>query len=105
MKPQYTSGWKPQNPPADAPYFIQRTANHMLPVYRVQGGPDRMTIRTKVRYVQGDIWALDEELRAVVSRAYPKEIFKTQVNEIAGLIIFRGDYASVIKEYLLSKGW
>ncbi|KAK3916114.1 putative 39S ribosomal protein L49, mitochondrial [Frankliniella fusca] len=104
-KPEYPSGWKPQNPPADSPYFIQRTANHMLPVYLKRDTPRGVRKRTVVRYIQGDVWALEEELRAVVSKTYPKDIFNTMVNEVAGQITFRGDYVSVLKAYLESKGW
>ncbi|KAJ1525194.1 hypothetical protein ONE63_010026 [Megalurothrips usitatus] len=104
-KPEYPSGWRPQNPPADAPYFVKRTANHQLPVYMVRRGPRGQVLRTKVRYIQGDIWTLEEEIRAVLKQVYPRDVVQTQVNEVAGVIILRGDYVSAITEYLKSKGW
>ena len=77
----------------------------MVPVYMVRRGPRGVNVVTRVRYVQGDVWALEAELRRVLEQVYPKELIRTQVNEVAGMLVIRGDYASAVKEYLISKGW
>ncbi|XP_034255152.1 probable 39S ribosomal protein L49, mitochondrial [Thrips palmi] len=105
-KPEYPSGWRPQKAPANSVYFIQRTANHMLPVYMRRSGPRGQSVRTVVRYVQGDVWQLERDLRAMLQRVYPDElVITTQVNEVAGQVVVRGDFVSAVREYLLSEGW
>lgn len=78
----------------------------MLPVYLTRSGPRGQKVRTVVRHVQGDVWKLERSIRAMLQRVYPKDLaITTQVNEVAGQVVVRGDYATAIREFLLSKGW
>lgn len=104
-KAEYPSGWKPQT--ADGStlgYFVARTKNHMVPVYlhTTYRGQRRITV---VRHIQGDIWALEKDLRAVVERARDGKLCATRVNELSGQIHIHGDYVDVLREHLKSKGF
>ncbi|KAJ8956566.1 hypothetical protein NQ317_012638 [Molorchus minor] len=71
-KDNYTSGWKRQaDNLQNRPYFIERTKNHMIPVYLKisQRGIRRETI---VKKIQGDIWLLEKELRTFWSPKHQK---------------------------------
>ncbi|XP_055638657.1 probable 39S ribosomal protein L49, mitochondrial [Toxorhynchites rutilus septentrionalis] len=101
-KATYPSGWKPPKPDVDLKYFVPRTKNYMLPVYL------RRTFRgqrivTALRRVDGDIWQLEAELRYLIEKKLQKQIV-TRVNEMNGLIEFKGDYVTIIKDYLHDKG-
>ncbi|KAH8415387.1 hypothetical protein KR222_007898, partial [Zaprionus bogoriensis] len=104
-KPAYPSGWQPQTADGQAEgYFVARTKNHMVPVYlhRSFRGQRRITV---VRRVQGDIWALEQELRAVVERARNGKLCASRINELSGQIRFHGDYVDVLREHLKAKGF
>ncbi|XP_034473582.1 probable 39S ribosomal protein L49, mitochondrial [Drosophila innubila] len=104
-KAAYPSGWKPQASDGTTDgYFVARTKNHMVPVYlhtRFRG-QRRLTV---VRRVQGDIWALERDLRAVVERARNGKLCATRVNELSGQIHIHGDYVDVLREHLKAKGF
>ncbi|PVD25604.1 hypothetical protein C0Q70_13262 [Pomacea canaliculata] len=77
------SGWIPQKE-ADLtlPYFVRRTKNHMLPIYQeLRNGNTRKLV--KIRYIEGDIWALDADLREYLQQVTGSKIIATQVHEIA----------------------
>lgn len=98
------SGWKP--PTANVkeyPYFIQRTKNHMQPVYlkRSFRGMRRITYISKI---QGDIWKLEKELKEYVEQQSGRSV-GSRINELAGQIRFRGDYVSIVKRWLDAKGF
>ncbi|XP_067637838.1 large ribosomal subunit protein mL49 [Eurosta solidaginis] len=104
-KPEFPSGWKPAT--ADGPelkYFVARTKNHMIPVYlrKTFRGQRRVTI---VRRIQGDLWELEKELRAVVEKARDGRLCASRINEMSGQIHFHGDYVDDIREYLKEKGF
>lgn len=104
-KTEYPSGWKPQTADGKAEgYFVARTRNHMIPVYlqTTFRGQRRITI---VRHIQGDIWALEKDLRAIVERARNGKLCATRVNELSGQIHIHGDYVDVLREHLKSKGF
>ncbi|TDG40120.1 hypothetical protein AWZ03_013456 [Drosophila navojoa] len=104
-KPAYPSGWKPQTATGqESGYFVARTKNHMLPVYlntRFRG-QRRLTI---VRLIQGDIWALERDLRQVVEQSRNGKLCATRVNELSGQIHIHGDYVDLLREHLKSKGF
>lgn len=104
-KPEYPSGWQPQHQidETKSPYFIARTKNFMFPVYlcTTYRGQRRTTV---IRRVQGDIWKLEEELRALVEKHRGK-ICASRINEMSGQIRFHGDYVNLIKDYLQKKGF
>ncbi|KAJ6633240.1 putative 39S ribosomal protein L49, mitochondrial [Pseudolycoriella hygida] len=100
-KSEYPSGWRPQTN-LNHPYFVARTKNYMIPVY--MNAYFRGTRRiTKLRRVQGDIWLLERELRQCIEKRIGKSI-ATRVNELSGQIWFRGDYCTIISEFLMKKG-
>lgn len=74
----------------------------MHPVYLVRTYRGLRRI-TKLRRIQGNIWQLEKELHAEIENRIGKHIV-TRVNEMSGQIWFRGDYSTIIKEYLMSKG-
>lgn len=104
-KSEYPSGWQPQTANGEeSGYFVARTKNHMVPVYlntRFRG-QRRLTI---VRYIQGDIWALERDLRQVVEQARNGKLCATRVNELSGQIHIHGDYVDLLREHLKSKGF
>ncbi|KAH8265148.1 hypothetical protein KR044_004147, partial [Drosophila immigrans] len=101
----YPSGWLPQTADgATDGWFVARTKNHMVPVYlhTRHRGQRRVTV---VRRVQGDIWALEREVRQVVERSRGGKVCATRVNELSGQIHVHGDYVDVLREHLKSKGF
>ncbi|XP_015179927.1 PREDICTED: probable 39S ribosomal protein L49, mitochondrial [Polistes dominula] len=98
------SGWKPATAkPNDYPYFIQRTKNHMLPIYLARSFRGMRRI-THVRKIQGDIWKLEEELKKHIEET-KKRTVGSRVNEMVGEIKFRGDFVSCVKQWFLDKGF
>lgn len=106
QKAEYPSGWQypTANSAKDLKYSVLRTKNHMVPVYlhtRFRG-QRRITV---VRRIEGDIWALEKDLRAVVEKARGGRLCASRVNEMSGQIHFHGDYVDQIREYLKQKGF
>lgn len=104
VKSVYTSGWQP--PAADAvklPYFVERTKNHMFPVYvnATYRGQRRITT---LKRVSGDIWQLEHELHAAIERRLGGKAIVTRVNEMNGQILFKGDFVTIVQEFLASRG-
>ncbi|XP_076290717.1 mitochondrial ribosomal protein L49 [Lasioglossum baleicum] len=101
---EYASGWKPPTAkPGDYPYYVQRSKNFMLPVYlRVYNrGLRKLTI---LKRIQGDIWALEAELKEHMQKETGKPI-GMRINELVGIIKFRGDFVSLIRRWMDSKGF
>lgn len=104
VKNEYPSGWTPQTvDPNKTSYFLQRTKNHMIPVYLeiFYRGTKRVTT---IRRIKGDIWALDADLTKLVESYRGRKIV-TRVNEFSGSITIRGDYVNLVKDYLIKKGF
>ncbi|XP_065093084.1 large ribosomal subunit protein mL49 [Ochlerotatus camptorhynchus] len=101
-KPEYPSGWKPPKPRSDLKYFVSRTKNFMLPVYLHRSFRGQRII-TAVRRIDGDIWQLESELRYLVEKKLNKSIV-TRVNEMNGQIELKGDFVTIVEEFLLEKG-
>ncbi|XP_013790842.1 39S ribosomal protein L49, mitochondrial-like [Limulus polyphemus] len=98
------AGWiPPAELTPDLPYFISRTKNHMLPVYLKKEirGPRFLTT---VRLVEGNLWALEKDLKEHLERKYEKEI-TSQVHEVVGYVRFKGDYVEDVKKWLYEKGF
>lgn len=104
VKSKYPSGWKPQTvDPATVPYFITRSKFHEVPVYL------RITYRgtrrhTLIKFIKGDIWALEAELRAFLEDHLKKNM-SMRINEFSGQITILGDYVNLVKHFLLQKGY
>ncbi|XP_022913332.1 large ribosomal subunit protein mL49 [Onthophagus taurus] len=102
LKNEYPSDWKPQSLDAtNLPYFIQRTKNHMIPVY-MKTSNRGMKRLTYVKKIQRDIWRLENELREFLQKENKNPI-RSQVNELVGYICFHGDHVNAIKYYLMKK--
>ncbi|KAH8343260.1 hypothetical protein KR059_007643 [Drosophila kikkawai] len=105
MKQEYPSGWRPQKEDGSkSGYYVARTKNHMVPVYlhtRFRG-QRRITV---VRRVQGDIWSLEKDLRAVVEQSRNGKLCATRVNELSGQIHIHGDHVDILRGYLKEKGF
>lgn len=99
---EYPSGWKPPQPKPDLKYFVARTKNHMLPVYLHRSFRGQRII-TAIRRIDGDIWQLEAELRYLIEKRLNKQIV-TRVNEMNGQIELKGDFVTIVEEYLLEKG-
>ncbi|XP_029292331.1 large ribosomal subunit protein mL49 [Cottoperca gobio] len=97
------SGW---TPPADSPpplpYMIRRSRMHNIPVYCDLTHGSRKT--TLVRKVEGDIWALEKDVKQYLKEAMGKEL-PTQVNEVTMTLKVKGHVDNELKEWLLSKGF
>lgn len=101
-KETYPSGWKPQaDNLRDQPYFIERTKNHMIPVY-LDIGQRGIRKFTKLKHVKGDIWLLEKELTEFLQKDSFAPV-RSQVNELAGFIRYSGDFVNAIKYWLEQK--
>nr|XP_053651981.1 39S ribosomal protein L49, mitochondrial-like [Cherax quadricarinatus] len=100
------SGWVvPSAKPGDYPYFVPRSANHMLPVYLLHK-PILSKHVTSVKHVQGDIFALSEELREHLTQLLPsRKIINMRVHEPHQMIQIKGQFVTELKEFLLKKGF
>lgn len=105
-KEHYASGWKPQeNDLRDKPFFIERTKNHMLPIYLTIGqrGMKRTTV---IKKIKGDIWLLHEQLVKFLDKNKPTlHPIRSQVNEFAGFIRVNGDFVNASKYWLEKQGY
>lgn len=97
------SGWSPPRAPDPAlPYFVRRSRMHNVPVYRhLRAGTRRTTV---LRRIEGDIWALEAELRAFVGQRLGREPL-TQVNEVTGTLRLKGHVDAEVRAWLLQKGF
>jgi large subunit ribosomal protein L49 len=104
VKDEYPSGFRPPAAkPGDYPYFVSRTANHMLPVYAERNTNTKL-LTTVVRLADGDLFALRDDLKAFLFERYNMD-FISQVAEVYGRVLFRGDFEDDFKEFLLAKGF
>lgn len=103
VKSKYPSGWKPQTvDTATAPYVVARNKFHDIPVHLkiTFHGTRRQTL---IKYIKGDIWALEAELRAFLED-YLKKNMSMRINEFSGQIMLHGDYVNLVKHFLLQRG-
>nr|XP_046251995.1 mitochondrial ribosomal protein L49 [Scatophagus argus] len=97
------SGW---TPPADSPpplpYMIRRSRMHNIPVYTdVTSGSRRTTL---IRKVEGDIWALEKDVKQYLKDVTGKEL-PTQVNEVTMTLRVKGHFDDELKKWLANKGF
>ena len=93
----------PKASPGDYPYFVRRTASHMLPVY-TKFNRKRMLMQTVVRRADGNLFSLRDDIDAFLKERYNME-FVSQVAELHGIVKYRGYFEEDFKEFLLSKGF
>lgn len=101
------SGWKPQKSVAELkekyPYYVNRTKNHQVPVYLLSTFRGQRKV-TKLKRVEGDIWALEKDLKEALQLALKKKV-ETRVNEVSGQIDFKGIHVDMISVFLMQKGF
>ncbi|KAM9856280.1 large ribosomal subunit protein mL49 [Aulostomus maculatus] len=97
------SGWTPpaETPPT-LPYMIRRSRMHNIPVYTDLTNSNRKT--TLVRKVEGDIWALEKDVKEYLKELTGIEL-PTQVNEVTRCLKVKGHFDKELKEWLASKGF
>uniref|UniRef100_A0A3B3Z3D3 Large ribosomal subunit protein mL49 n=1 Tax=Poecilia mexicana TaxID=48701 RepID=A0A3B3Z3D3_9TELE len=97
------SGWiPPAESPPPLPYMIRRSRMHNIPVYSdLTHGNRRLTL---VRKVEGDIWALEKDVREYLRQVTGKEL-PTQVNEVTMTLKVKGHFEQELKDWLASKGF
>lgn len=104
-KDSYPSGFVPAKvAPGTYPYHVARTPLNMLPVYADNYGTNKNALVTKLKRVDGDLFALKKELDEFLFERYQME-FICQVAEVYGRISYRGDFEMDFKEFLLMKGF
>ncbi|XP_072514469.1 large ribosomal subunit protein mL49 isoform X2 [Salminus brasiliensis] len=97
------SGWTPPSEtPPDLPYMIRRSRMHNVPIYSdIKHGNQKSTV---VRKVEGDIWALNKDVKQYLEQLTGKET-PTQVNEVTGSIRIKGQFDTELKEWLVKQGF
>uniref|UniRef100_A0A3Q0RAY4 Large ribosomal subunit protein mL49 n=1 Tax=Amphilophus citrinellus TaxID=61819 RepID=A0A3Q0RAY4_AMPCI len=97
------SGWTPPaDSPPSLPYMIRRSRMHNIPVYTdLTNGNRKLTL---VRKVEGDIWALEKDVRQYLKEVTGKEL-PTQVNEVTMTLKVKGHFDKELKDWLVSKGF
>uniref|UniRef100_A0A1B6D1U2 Large ribosomal subunit protein mL49 n=2 Tax=Clastoptera arizonana TaxID=38151 RepID=A0A1B6D1U2_9HEMI len=103
LKDKYPSGWCPQIAnPEKQEYYVERTRNHMMPVYLDISfrGQRRITYVSKI---EGDIWDFNNEVTDYLKKLEKRPI-ASRVNEVRRLIMFKGDHVNNIKQFLMKKG-
>lgn len=75
----------------------------MQPVYLdiTYRGMRKITVINKI---QGDIWALERDVKSYVEEHTRKKL-GSQIHEFAGILKFKGDCVSRVKEWMDMKGF
>lgn len=85
------------------PYFVERTKNHMLPVFLKKYGVAN-TLCTKVKNVHGDLRGFQKDLHNHIEMKIGRRV-PCYVHEGNCTIFFRGDFVYYVEQWLLSKGF
>lgn len=97
------SGWTPPAAsPPDLPYMIRRSRMHNIPVYTDLTNSNRKM--TLIRKVEGDIWALERDVKEFLKEVTGKEL-PTMVNEVTMTLKIKGYYDQELKQWLAGKGF
>ncbi|KAF5397440.1 39S ribosomal protein L49 mitochondrial [Paragonimus heterotremus] len=107
------SGWVPPNPELSKnySYHVRRSKNHMLPVYYKEKhrkaaershGTRPLTV---IRHIDGDMWALADDLRALLQPKCEGGLFLCQVDEVTRVIKIEGIFLEEVSQFLLSRGF
>lgn len=89
--------------PKDNSYFIERTKNHMQPVYLniSYRGIKKVTV---IKNIQGNIWEMDRDIKQYLLD-HEQWTVASQIHEFACLLKFRGDIVARIKRWMDTKGF
>lgn len=86
------------------PYVVERTRNHMLPVYlNIQGRGERK--RTIIKNIHGDIGLLAKDIETFLRQVNSNKEIGIQINEMAGKIKVQGDHVNNIKLWLFKRNY
>ncbi|XP_031589806.1 39S ribosomal protein L49, mitochondrial-like [Oreochromis aureus] len=97
------SGWiPPADSPPPLPYTIRRSRMHNIPIYTDVTNSNRKL--TLIRKVEGDIWALEKDVRQYLQEVTGKEL-PTQVNEVTMTLKVKGHFDKELKDWLVRKGF
>ncbi|MCJ8742123.1 hypothetical protein PDJAM_G00078560 [Pangasius djambal] len=90
------SGWTPPSEtPPSLPYMIRRSRMHNIPVYSdIKHGNQKSTV---VRKVEGDIWALNKDVKEHLQQLTGREP-PTKVNEVTMSIRIKGQFDTELKD-------
>lgn len=99
----------PAAQPPSLPYFVPRTRNNLLPVYKIVEYKDQKA-KTVIRNVAGDLWLLERELRSLLEPIHRQqcngqERLLSSVNESNGEIRFMGSFERVVADRLIKLGF
>lgn len=75
----------------------------MQPVYLIRNPRGTKKV-TKINKIQGDIWAMERDVKQYLEKCMGKQI-ASQIHEFAGVIKFRGDCVNRVKEWMDMKGF
>ncbi|GFR69225.1 39S ribosomal protein L49, mitochondrial [Elysia marginata] len=101
------SGWFPPNESlqAEQKYLVRRTKNHMLPVYfHTQETWYGIAHYVSIQKIEGDIWALESDVREHILKSTGQKMVNTQVHEVGRFIRVRGQHRELIANFLLGRG-
>ncbi|XP_013192298.1 large ribosomal subunit protein mL49 [Amyelois transitella] len=102
-KDKYPSGFVPQKEESiNLPYFLPRNKYHDVPIYLQLSHRGQRKI-SEIRKIEGDIWLLNDEVKALLKTKHQKYI-ETRVHELTRTIEVKGDYVNDLKEWAYSKG-
>lgn len=59
---------------------------------------------TEITNIQGDIWTLERDIKSYLED-HTKRKLASQIHEFAGIIKFKGDFVSRVKEWMNMKGF
>ncbi len=105
------SGWVPTNleKASKLPYYVLRSRFHNFPIYALEreGGTRKLT---KIKYIEGDIWQFDKDLRKFIEDCLErdsgkKEKIYSQVNEIQRQVVVKGHYQPLVNKFFLECGF
>lgn len=107
------SGWIPPNPEISKnyPYSVRRSRNHMLPVYfqekhrKVAERSHGTRSLTVIKNVDGDMWALAEDLRSLLEPKCDGGLFLCQVDEATRQLRIEGIFLEEVAQFLLNHGF
>ncbi|XP_038074742.1 39S ribosomal protein L49, mitochondrial-like [Patiria miniata] len=98
------SGWAPpKGAVPGTPYTVRRTRYHSIPVYLKLkfGNTQQLTV---IKNIEGDIWALAEELKTHLERLEGCTL-PMRVSEFGRWVHFKGMFRDEVKQWLVEKGF
>lgn len=75
----------------------------MIPVYlsSTHRGTRKLT---EVCKIQGNLHKLEKDIKQAIEHISGKPV-ASQINELVGIVRFKGDYTKIVKDFLIKKGF